>query len=297
MKRGTPKHPKTWALCQRLGMPRYAAVGLLECLWHLAAEHAPTGELSKTPPAWLAAELEWDRDADELISALVETGWLDRDGDRLLIHDWPDHCEDMTHMRLARARKFFADGRAPNYSRIGGKERKQIEAFYSGKSTDPEGGSTPCARRVHAVATAEADALAEAEAEAKALAIAETEAEARTHGDDAGVAPPIGSDSSVRGGSGSMSTKARAGGMQRWLLTAERLAGWIDGKRDPRQKKTDVRCLRRMFHDTIWPDDLHDEDGKRRLAEACELVGEAGDADRPMAYLTRCVQNLEADHA
>ena len=47
MKRGTPDHPKTLELADRLGLERWGAVGLLECLWHFAAHYAKRGDVGR----------------------------------------------------------------------------------------------------------------------------------------------------------------------------------------------------------------------------------------------------------
>ncbi len=94
MKRGTPNHPKTRELAAALGVPQYAAVGILEALWHFAASYARRGDVGRHSDAALAAAIDWREKPETLVAALVETGWLDRcDCHRLRIHDWPEHAD------------------------------------------------------------------------------------------------------------------------------------------------------------------------------------------------------------
>ena len=113
MKRGAPDHPKMKAFARSLGIPIAYANGVLERLWHFAADYAPDGAIGKFNNADIAAECGFTGDPDVLITTLEgqDCRWLDRDGERgLIVHDWPDHCEDSVHCKLARSRKFFANG-------------------------------------------------------------------------------------------------------------------------------------------------------------------------------------------
>jgi len=113
MKRGTPRHPKTYALAEALHVPLPHAVGILEMLWHHAAEHTPTGHLGSLPDSAIAAAVGWlpvngTRTARVLIDALVSCGWIHRhDLYRLYIHDWPEHCEQSVIKRLEYSSKDF----------------------------------------------------------------------------------------------------------------------------------------------------------------------------------------------
>ncbi len=158
MKRGTDTHPKTLLLASELSMPRYAVVGLLESLWHFTARYTPSGNVGKFDNKLIAVSIDWDRDPDELIAALVRTGWLDEDPThRLIVHHWPSHCDDATHMTLARAQEYFADGTEPKRTRLGQRERETADAFYSENRTTGAPDSPPehtaRTRRAHGVNT------------------------------------------------------------------------------------------------------------------------------------------------
>lgn len=103
MKRGTPRHPKTYALAQALQVPLPHAVGILEMLWHHAALYTPQGDIGRLPDAAIAEAVSWVGDVAKLIDTLVENTWLDRDSKhRLLIHDWSDHCDQAVRKWLER---------------------------------------------------------------------------------------------------------------------------------------------------------------------------------------------------
>lgn len=133
MKRGTPTHPKTLDLKDRLSTSLPVAVGVLEMLWHMTAQYAPAGDIGRFSNSAIARAVGWDEpmDADALIKRLVEARFLDESKEhRLIVHDWPDHAEDSIHMKLGRARQLFADGTPPNLKRIPTQERTELAKFY-----------------------------------------------------------------------------------------------------------------------------------------------------------------------
>src|SRR5262245_42760201 len=93
MKRGTIEHHKTASLAARLGIPRYAAVGILESLWHATSRYALRGDIGHLTDKEIAHHVAWDKEPQVLVRALVASGWLDRDKEhRLIVHDWADHA-------------------------------------------------------------------------------------------------------------------------------------------------------------------------------------------------------------
>jgi hypothetical protein len=103
MKRGTTDHPKTLALMRALKIPKYAAVGMLECLWHFCARYAPQGNVGKYSDQEIADSTGWTGDASKLMESLFVCRWLDKSGQwRYCIHDWQDHLEDATAKWLKR---------------------------------------------------------------------------------------------------------------------------------------------------------------------------------------------------
>ena len=92
MKQGTTTLPKFTSLKKRLNLPQYAVVGLLESVWMLTCQTADDGDLSKHSHQEIADYADYDGSATELIEAMVETRWLDRNGEQLMVHDWDEHC-------------------------------------------------------------------------------------------------------------------------------------------------------------------------------------------------------------
>lgn len=132
MKRGATEHPKMKKFARLLGQPIGVAVGAMECLWHWSAKYCQIGDIGKYGDDDIAEACAVGVPAAKLIPALVESGWVDKSKDhRLLIHDWPDHCDDAVHTALARAGGVFANGAFPKTTRLSGKERERIDAHYA----------------------------------------------------------------------------------------------------------------------------------------------------------------------
>lgn len=101
------KHPKTLKLAEALGMKRREAVGLLHDLfsWGLYAAQK-NGELANMSEIQigLALDCETKRSARKVVSALLESGYLEQDENGVyFIHDWYDYagryCEERDRNR------------------------------------------------------------------------------------------------------------------------------------------------------------------------------------------------------
>jgi hypothetical protein len=145
MKREAHTHPKVlefidWVdeqigdSLRQIGIGAKAlAKGMLDDLWNLAHEHAPQGDIGKFANKRIARTMAWFRDPDELIEVLIECRLVDRhDEHRLIIHDWPEHCGDFVHSRLARNGLRFADGSIPKMTRLKAEERRRVaeQGYY-----------------------------------------------------------------------------------------------------------------------------------------------------------------------
>jgi hypothetical protein len=125
MKRGTANHPKMTRLAKALRMRRWGAVGIMESLWHFTARHAIRGDIGRWSDGDIAEALDWAGDPSNLVSALVETGWLDEHPThRLLVHDWHEHADDSVKKTLKNRGETFAtlpenSGSIPEESRNG----------------------------------------------------------------------------------------------------------------------------------------------------------------------------------
>jgi hypothetical protein len=112
--RGTLTHWKTRVLAQKLSIEPWAALGLLESLWHTTAELAPSGNIGRLPNKAIAMEMFYAGDPDQLVDALLESGHLDRSAQhRLVIHDWSEHSDYNTRRKVKRRGELMADGNAP----------------------------------------------------------------------------------------------------------------------------------------------------------------------------------------
>jgi len=86
-----------------LEIRRAEAVGILECLWHWTAKFAPRGDIGRFPDVEIEDGAYWEGQTGRLVTALVDTGWVDRSEDhRLVVHDWHEHTDDATKKALSR---------------------------------------------------------------------------------------------------------------------------------------------------------------------------------------------------
>lgn len=110
MKKDAIAKSKFKMLKRRLGVPLYAAVGVLESLWITTQLDSPNGAIGRLSNDEIAAALEWPGDADELIQILVDCRWLDRDDEfRLVVHDWSLHIPNYLKGAFNAHGKKFAD--------------------------------------------------------------------------------------------------------------------------------------------------------------------------------------------
>ena len=114
MKRGTIDHPKTAMLADTLGLELFAAVGLLECLFHFTAQYARRGDIGRYPDNIIAQRCFWKREPETLVSALVKCRWLDEHPEhRLTVHDWQTHADNTVRTALTRNGETFWNGEPP----------------------------------------------------------------------------------------------------------------------------------------------------------------------------------------
>lgn len=110
MKEGTENTLKFKKLKRRLQMPEWQVIGILEAIWKLGRTSAQDGHIGKYSNEDIAAHLEYAGDADELISALVETGWIVEDKQfRLYFNDWSEHVPTYLKGNFAKHKRKFVD--------------------------------------------------------------------------------------------------------------------------------------------------------------------------------------------
>ncbi|WP_339742623.1 hypothetical protein [uncultured Rubinisphaera sp.] len=123
MKAGTTELLKFKKLARRLNLRVWQTMGLLECLWHVTAKNRPMGDIGYFSNDDIALLLDWDDSADELIEALVETCWLDRDDEfRLIVHDWSEHVPNYLKGNFSKHHRIFADEVAKQRAKEGAKQ-------------------------------------------------------------------------------------------------------------------------------------------------------------------------------
>lgn len=126
MKRGTEALIKFKKLQAALGLELWEVKGLLQSIWDFTSLNTPAGDIGRYTDDEIALGIGWvRRGAPELVRALVETRWIDaHSAHRLIIHDWPEHCEHTVHNTLARKGQRFANGEVPKLTRLSQQERE-----------------------------------------------------------------------------------------------------------------------------------------------------------------------------
>lgn len=88
---GLARHIKTKRLARKLKVNIPATIGHLHLLWWWAMDNLPDGKLSDLEPDDIADEMMWGGDPHELLTALIESGFVDEIDGELFIHDWQDY--------------------------------------------------------------------------------------------------------------------------------------------------------------------------------------------------------------
>jgi hypothetical protein len=107
------QHKKMDRLLRQTGLSRDAALGRLCILWLWALSNRPDGDLGELDGRRLGQILELTpRKGESFLQALEQSGFLDRQGERLRIHDWEDYAGRLLEIkRRDRERKRLARGR------------------------------------------------------------------------------------------------------------------------------------------------------------------------------------------
>ena len=118
-----------------LSIPKWGAIGILEGIWHFAADYTPEGDIGRYADDAIAEFIGWDHelvDGAQLVQALVDTHWLDaNDRSRVVIHDWHDHAPEWVIKKLQRAQKTFVTGPHPRLDGVAdnGRQRPTTSAL------------------------------------------------------------------------------------------------------------------------------------------------------------------------
>jgi len=118
-----------------LGLRLFEAVGLLEGLFQFACQYADDGRVGKWEPEYLALSLEWSGDAEQLVAAFRNAGWIDGEGSAASLHDWFEHCPRYILQRQERKAKAAGDQRPPTGA---DGDEETPSAAYQGKGGETE---------------------------------------------------------------------------------------------------------------------------------------------------------------
>ena len=109
------EHPKIYKLMDLLQVSRAEVIGHLHMLWWWVIDYAPRGNLAEFGSRTLAKAADWQKDPDEFVKALQDSGFLTDGETGLEVHDWIDYCGELIKKRLLREserrRKMSADFR------------------------------------------------------------------------------------------------------------------------------------------------------------------------------------------
>jgi hypothetical protein len=141
MKQGVENTMKFKKLKRRLRLPYWQVVGLLESIWKLGLTSAQAGDVGRYSNEDIAAAIEYEGDADELVGVLVDCEWLDADPEfRLIIHDWSEHVPTYLKGNFSGRKKEFADVIAKQRAKQTAKRGANSEAV----SVDANSEAVPC---------------------------------------------------------------------------------------------------------------------------------------------------------
>ena len=100
MHQSLPSNRKTLRLKALLRSRTSQTVGWLCLLWLWAVDNTKDGDISGISPKELAEVADFNvKRADEFLDALIASGFVDRDGDRLRFHDWEDYAGKLQEQR------------------------------------------------------------------------------------------------------------------------------------------------------------------------------------------------------
>lgn len=291
MKRGTENLLKFKHIMRDLDLPEYAALGLLQSLWMKVDINCPRGDIGRFSNEDIALLLDWRGDPDLLVNTLVNRRWLDENTEhRLIIHDWPVHCEDTTHRKLARAHEYFADGTRPKTNRMG-KEQAEIDAFYDRNRPEASSVRTACARRSHEDSNKRtACAPTVTVTDTDTLAVTDTDTDTDTDTRRIGTGGTAVSDL----GSGTDARKYRQALWKRTRLAVIRCPGDPPDGRDPPEREAWWRDVSKAVVDAGGIQELEaavkyiEDCGNSAIRRAKDL----GELAKPAAYLTMKCRNF-----
>ena len=97
---GLREHRKLFACADELKVSRIQMIGILVSLWLWALDNTPDGSLKDISSRTIARVCDFsEKKADALVSALHQTGWIDKSDNVYYIHDWFDYAGKLMERR------------------------------------------------------------------------------------------------------------------------------------------------------------------------------------------------------
>ena len=107
------QHPKTKKLARLLDVKLPTAVGYLHFIWWWALNYAQDGSLDRYEAADIADAAVYDGDPQRLLDALINSGYIDKTDEGLVLHDWDEYAGKLLEKRARdRERKHTATAEA-----------------------------------------------------------------------------------------------------------------------------------------------------------------------------------------
>ena len=110
------EHRKLYSCADDLDIEPVLLLGMLVSLWLWALDNTPDGGLDNISNRTIARATRWpEKKADQLMTALINNGWIDRtESGGLALHDWSEYGGKLTERRAtdrARKQRKNAEGR------------------------------------------------------------------------------------------------------------------------------------------------------------------------------------------
>jgi hypothetical protein len=159
VKIGTIDHPKTRKMELLTGLCPNHVLGILEHFNHWVCRNAPQGDIGK----WCDEQIEIGiapelgnalraakKKPATLVWVLTEAGFVDQAPPpwRLIVHDWPEHCEQRVKKYLQRNGLRFAEEEADEADAGWRKRKKSGRSMENVPTPCPDNGRTPCLDKV-----------------------------------------------------------------------------------------------------------------------------------------------------
>lgn len=135
-------HRKLLAAADALDMAPAHVAGHIIFFWLWALDNAPSGEISEITARNIARAAQWEGSPESFLSALVESGLVDKTDEGLFIHDWSDYAGKLIDQRVAdreRKRQSRAAAKAKNADSVTCPEN--VQRTSGGQNKDVQGKS------------------------------------------------------------------------------------------------------------------------------------------------------------